>query len=93
MLSRTRFTSNNDDFIENVIDLFRRIMNEYDALRLGTVLKNLPPNEFDSIKMQYPKTPELLEKFIEDLANHLNSRRGGKKTYKKHKKQKTLKKR
>jgi len=94
MLSRTRFTSNNDNFIENIIDLFRRIMNEYNALRLGTVLKNLPPNEFDSIRMQYQTVaPELLNKFIEDLANHLNSRRGGKKTYKKHKKQKTLKKR
>ena len=36
------------------------------------LLKNLPPNEFDLIRMQYPKTPELLKKFTEDLANYLN---------------------
>ena len=95
MLGKTKFTNNDDDFIENIIDLFRGIMNEQDALRLGTVLKNLPPNEFDEIKRQYKMVhPDIVDQFTHELANHLYSRKGGRKTYKKHKKsKKTLKKR
>jgi len=94
MLHKIKFT-NDDVFIENIIDLFRRFMNEQDALRLGTVLKNLPENEFDEIKRQSKTVhPQVLDKFVYDLANHLQSRKGGRKTYKKHNKRKnTFKKR
>lgn len=87
MLGKTKFTNNNDDFIENIIDLFRGIMNEQDALPLGTVLKNLPPNEFDEIKKQYNMVhQDIVDQFTHELANHLYSRKGGRKTYKNTKK-------